>query len=90
MIQATAPRYADVAGIVDIARIERRPVNRLAAVWQLVEQPHREVGDDQRDVDDRKPAGPNAIGERDHAGRLSGGAADVAAAGRLVFKEPVD
>jgi hypothetical protein len=85
-----APRYAEVAGIVDIARIERRPVNRLVAVWQLVEKPHRKVRDDQRDVDDRNPPGPNAIGDRDHASRLLGGAADVDTAGRLVIKESVD
>jgi len=34
--------------------------------WQLAKQKDREVGDDQRDIDNREPAGRNAIGVRDH------------------------
>jgi len=49
-----------------IARIERRLVDRRIPVGQLVEQEDREVGDDQRDVDPREPAGRNVIGVRDH------------------------
>ena len=67
---ADTPRYAQVAGAIDIARIKRRSVNRRIPIRQLVEQKDREVRDDQRDVDDREPAGRNAIGERDHATRF--------------------
>src|SRR6478752_5491082 len=61
------PRDAQVAGVVDVARVERRLVDRRLPVGQFVEQKDREVGDDQRDIDDREPAGRNAIGVRDHA-----------------------
>ena len=52
---------------ISIARVERRLVNRRLPVRLLVEQKDREVGDDQRDIGDREPAGRNAIGVRDHA-----------------------
>jgi hypothetical protein len=52
---------AEVAGTIHIAGIERRLVHRRVTVRQFVEQKDREVGDDQRDVDNREPAGRNAI-----------------------------
>ena len=45
---------------VDIAGIERRLAERVG-VRQFVEQEDREVGSDQRNVDDRKASGRNAI-----------------------------
>src|SRR4029453_13434248 len=43
----------------------------MAQVRHLVEQPDREVGDDDRDVDDREAASSQPIGERKHTPSLS-------------------
>jgi hypothetical protein len=61
-----APRYTQVAGIGDITRIERCVINRRLAVRYFIEQKDREVRDDQRDVNDRKPTCRNAVRVRDH------------------------
>jgi len=42
----------------------------MAKVRQLVEQPDREVGDDDRDVDDRESPRRQSVGERKHAASL--------------------
>ena len=57
---------------VDIAGIERRLAERVG-VRQFVEQEDREVGSDQRNVDDRKASGRNAISQGDHAGSVTCG-----------------
>ena len=51
---------------VDRARVERRVVDGRVQVRELVEDPDREVGGDQRDVDDREAPGAQAVGEREH------------------------
>ena len=45
--------------------------HRRPQVGQLVEQPDREVGDDDRDVDDREAPRPQSVGERKHPSSLS-------------------
>jgi hypothetical protein len=56
--------------MVDVARIERRSVNRLVAVQQFLEKPNREIRHDERGVDDRETAGRNSVGVRDHPGTV--------------------
>src|SRR5580693_3656753 len=69
---ANAPWYAQVAGVIDITRIERCLINRRGPVWQFVEQKDCEVGDDQRDIDPWEPTGLNAVRNRNHASSLPG------------------
>jgi len=45
--------------------------HRRPQVGQLVEQPDREVGDDERDVDDREAPRSQPVGERKHPSSLS-------------------
>ena len=59
---AELPRQRSVARGVHAARVERRVVDGRAQVWHLVEDPHQEVRDDQRDVDVREPPRGNAVG----------------------------
>jgi hypothetical protein len=54
---AHAPRLRPMAGAVNGARIERGLEDRRVEVRELIEEPHREIGDDQRDVDDREALG---------------------------------
>ena len=68
MIQATPQGTPMWQALSTLHTIERRPGNRRFPVQQFVEQPHREVGSDERSVDDREPAGRNAVGVRDHPG----------------------
>ncbi len=63
---ADPPRLGAPAGVVDGARVERRVVDGRFEVRQLVEDPDREVGRDQRDVDDREPSRVESVGERQH------------------------
>src|SRR5204862_7451030 len=65
---AEAPGLGAVARAVDGARVERGVEDRRAQVRQLVEDPHREVGREERDVDDREAPRRDAVGERDHRG----------------------
>jgi len=58
---ADAPRLRCVTGGVDRARIEGRVVDRGAEVGELEEDPDTEVGDDQRNVDEREAAGRDAV-----------------------------
>ena len=60
-----------MTGVIDRAGIEGRFEHGMAQVRQLVEQPDREVGDDDRDVDDREAPSPQPVGERKHPTSLS-------------------
>jgi hypothetical protein len=62
-----------VTGAVDIAGIERRLADRRIGVRQFVQQEDREVGSDQRNVDDWKAPGRNAVGQGDHAASITCG-----------------
>ena len=63
---AVAPRLGALARAVDGAGIERGVEDRVVEVGQLVEEPDREVGDDDRDVDEGEAPRRNAIRERKH------------------------
>jgi hypothetical protein len=63
---ADAPRLGGVAHAVDAAGIERRVEDGGLEVRELVEQPDREVGDDNRHVDDRQAPCRDPVGEREH------------------------
>src|SRR5262249_23471091 len=69
---ADPPGLGPMARVVDRAGIERSVEHRRLEVWELVEQPNREVGDDDRDVHDRKSPCGDPVGEREHAQSLSG------------------
>ncbi len=61
---ADAPRLGGVAGVVNGAGIERGVRDRRPEVRELVEEPDREVGDDDRDVHDREAPRFDAVGQR--------------------------
>jgi hypothetical protein len=68
---ADSPVLGAVAAVVDRAGIEGRMEHGVAQVRQLVEQPDREVGDDDRNIDDREAPRSQPIGERKHPSSLS-------------------
>ena len=71
MIQLTPQDSGPWQVLVDRAGIEGRLEHGVAQVRQLVEEPDREVGDDDRDVDDREAPRPQPVGERKHRASLS-------------------
>ena len=68
---ADPPRFGPVARAVDRAGIEGGMEDRRLQVRKLVEEPDREVGDDDRDVDDRQAPRRDSTRERKHAPSLS-------------------
>ena len=63
---AQAPGLGGVAGALYRARVKGRVVHGRPEMWELVEDPDREVRNDQRDVDERKASRGDAIGQGDH------------------------
>src|SRR5262249_14966691 len=63
---ADPPGFGSMAGVVDGAGIEGGLEHGVAQVRELVEEPDREVGDDDGDVDDREAPCAQSVGEGKH------------------------